>query len=582
MDSEFSEYTKAREEYSEAILSSGATKRAIIAGPGTGKTFTFHKALEIAGGEGLVLSFINNLVAGLKSNLDSLAYVSTFHGFCRHLLHQIGTDGLSSHFHYYPPLPILFAEDITAILGTSIDSDAVERSFQTLDENSGIIFAALLSGNYYDAVSHNDSVYRVLFHLRNNSADIPSYSLIIVDEYQDFNRLEVKFLELLSLRSPLLVAGDDDQALYPFKYASPDFLREIAQDSDYAVYWLPFCSRCTQVIVAAANRVIEEARNLGLLIHRIDKPFECFMPVKAGDSETYPRIVHARCTVQRNNAPYMCEYVNFKVGQIPPEEIAESRRENYPTVLVAGPPQFIKPIYEYLSQNFADIEFHERERSRIDIIHGYEKLATNPNSRLGWRIILHCDPIENTTATIQASVVHGEELSELLSQEYKQRHILNASILHRLQNSETVSDRELNLLKNACSGSIGEVERLATEAEGQLTLLQDMQSHEEPTGPKIEVTTLVGAKGLDAAHVFLVGISERHFPKDNNNLTDADVCSFLVGLTRARKCCYIVTCDRFGNNPLRPGIFINWIQPFITSEYVDAEYCRRIREVSGE
>lgn len=576
---EFQELVNAREEYSRLILSSTSPKRIIIAGPGTGKTFTFRGALQIAGG-GLVLSFLNNLVADLTNKLGALAEVSTFHGFCRHLLHRFVTEGLTSHFNYYPQLPVLIAQDISSLLGTYLDSDEIDKAFQTIDDSEGIISRALWLGNYYDSVSHNDAVYRVLVHLGNNPSDIPTYPLVIVDEYQDFNLLEVRFLDILSLRNPILVAGDDDQALYPFKYASPEYLRGIAGRGDFTVYWLPYCSRCTSVVVAAANRVVERARAIGLLTNRVNKPFECYLPDKATDSQTYPSIIHARCSVQRNNAQYMCEYVNYMVSQIPDTEIAESRNEGYPTVLVAGPSQFVKPIHAFLACNFADVEFREGSKSQVDILDGYEYLASNPNSRLGWRIVLHCDTPPDVAEIIRTCVTDGRELFEVLADEYKQKHIAAASTLNSMRNGDAVSEREIHDLADASGRRISEVEEWAPQASGQLVLIDETPVAQEPTGPRIVITTLVGAKGLDASHVFLVGISERHFPRDNNHLTDAEVCSFLVGLTRARKCCYIVTCDRFGNDRLTPGIFIDWIQPFIDSQYVDASYIRRIRAVS--
>ena len=45
------------------------------------------------------------------------------------------------------------------------------------------------------------------------------YKLIIVDEYQDFNKLEVAMIDLLATKSHVMVVGDDDQAIYDFKNA---------------------------------------------------------------------------------------------------------------------------------------------------------------------------------------------------------------------------------------------------------------------------------------------------------------------------------------------------------------------------
>ena len=66
---------------------------------------------------------------------------------------------------------------------------------------------------------------------------------------------------ILGSKSPVLIAGDDDQALYVnLKYASPDFIREIAADGTHETFELPFCSRCTEVVVAAVNEALSKAQ----------------------------------------------------------------------------------------------------------------------------------------------------------------------------------------------------------------------------------------------------------------------------------------------------------------------------------
>jgi hypothetical protein len=47
-----------RTETSDLIVESKAANKLIIAGPGTGKTYNFRRALEAVGGNGLALTFI--------------------------------------------------------------------------------------------------------------------------------------------------------------------------------------------------------------------------------------------------------------------------------------------------------------------------------------------------------------------------------------------------------------------------------------------------------------------------------------------------------------------------------------------
>ena len=42
-------------------------------------------------------------------------------------------------------------------------------------------------------------------------SSIRSYDLVLIDEYQDFNRMEAAFIDLLAEKRPIVVAGDDDK-----------------------------------------------------------------------------------------------------------------------------------------------------------------------------------------------------------------------------------------------------------------------------------------------------------------------------------------------------------------------------------
>jgi hypothetical protein len=64
--------------------------------------------------------------------------------------------------------------------------------------------------DYYNAVDYDDSVYRVE---KNIEGKAPRYELVVIDEFQDFNRMEAAVIDGLAGVSPIVIAGDDDQAL---------------------------------------------------------------------------------------------------------------------------------------------------------------------------------------------------------------------------------------------------------------------------------------------------------------------------------------------------------------------------------
>jgi hypothetical protein len=178
-----------------------------------------------------------------------------------------------------------------------------------------------------------------------NEDAIPSYPLIVVDEYQDFSLLETSFLALLATKSKVLIAGDDDQALYDFKNASSRYIRELYANDDYENFDLPYCSRCTAVIVDAVNDVVAAAKANGNLEGRLDKPFECYLPGKQTESEEHPKIIYAQCSVQSKKAPYPGRYIAEVIETIPVEVIRESKEGGYPTVLVIGDKPFMPAAY---------------------------------------------------------------------------------------------------------------------------------------------------------------------------------------------------------------------------------------------
>jgi superfamily I DNA/RNA helicase len=60
-----------------------------------------------------------------------------------------------------------------------------------------------------NAVDFDDSVFRVYVRLRDRPELVSEYDLVLVDEYQDFNRMEGGFISLLSQKSPIVIAGDE-------------------------------------------------------------------------------------------------------------------------------------------------------------------------------------------------------------------------------------------------------------------------------------------------------------------------------------------------------------------------------------
>ena len=78
-----------RRECLQNILESKAPKKLIVAGAGTGKTFTFREVLQLrAHGNNLVMTFIRKLVADMEAGFGAVAEVKKFHAYCKKVLHE--------------------------------------------------------------------------------------------------------------------------------------------------------------------------------------------------------------------------------------------------------------------------------------------------------------------------------------------------------------------------------------------------------------------------------------------------------------------------------------------------------------
>jgi superfamily I DNA/RNA helicase len=78
---------------------------------------------------------------------------------------------------------------------------------------------------------------------------------LIVDEFQDLNRLDLDFVDGLIARGvTVFVAGDDDQSIYSFRFASPAGIQNFPADHPgTGQHTLSSCFRCTPGPLGAAD-----------------------------------------------------------------------------------------------------------------------------------------------------------------------------------------------------------------------------------------------------------------------------------------------------------------------------------------
>ena len=84
------------------------------------------------------------------------------------------------------------------------------------------------------------------------------YPYILVDEFQDINKLQYEIVKMLAApKNNLFVVGDDDQSIYRFRGASPGIMQSFARDFPHAAHiTLDVNYRCAAEIVKKAGNLI--------------------------------------------------------------------------------------------------------------------------------------------------------------------------------------------------------------------------------------------------------------------------------------------------------------------------------------
>ncbi|MFZ6008688.1 MAG: UvrD-helicase domain-containing protein [Nitrospirota bacterium] len=551
-----------REKCLAAIISSKSNKKIILAGPGTGKTFTFKEVLKAnPEGENIAMTFIRMLTSDMYSSFGDLAEVKTFHAYCKKILHE-----QNGKVELIPFLSKIIEEDAQILKLGLKDFD---KKFQMLDEGSPEVAFYLRRGDYYDSVSFNDSVYRLYKALQVKPGIVPAFNQILIDEYQDFNPLEVAFINELEKKGNILIVGDDDQAVYDGRCASPEHLREKFNSEHYEPFELPFCSRCTKVIVTATNAFLSSAHKKGFLKGRINKRFECFIDLKGNDSSHFPEIITAQCTTGNTVA----KYVGNIIQKIDAKDIEESWEEGseYPTVLIVGPKQYLAIVQKELSPKYPHIVYKLNEDKPLSVIDGYNILLKDESANLGWRILIDFYFKQKEITTFIEESEKGKQLGNILNEEFIRQQKRAIEIIAIIKTGEDFAEELKDELKKIAGDYYNEiVEYYSPKEEAE-------EEKPDKTKPSILLSSFMGCKGLSAGYVIIVGANNGSIPKDCSNVSDVEIAQFMVALTRTRKQCYIVSNkwhispkNKGGyQKPFEKSVFLNWLpSKFIKDEGV--------------
>jgi DNA helicase-2/ATP-dependent DNA helicase PcrA len=238
------------------IAMTDASPLRVLAGPGTGKTFTLIRRVawllekNVPPKRIFISTFTRTAADALKRELESLnvkgassVRATTVHSFCFSILNKNEVLEIVDRV----PRPLLEFEkrflledlkDVDADFGdihkrrerlkafeaasARLDSDHPGWPNDPIDKEFDRRLRDWLL--FHDAMLIGELVPQALRYLRNNPAsrERSAFSHILVDEYQDLNPAEQEFIKLLAQDASLTIIGDEDQLIYSFKYAHPE------------------------------------------------------------------------------------------------------------------------------------------------------------------------------------------------------------------------------------------------------------------------------------------------------------------------------------------------------------------------
>ena len=269
------------------IASSNEERIRVIAGPGTGKSFAMKRRVarllegDIDPERVLAVTFTRVATEDLHRELVGLGVDGaedlsgrTLHSLAMSILmrqHVLQTLGRSPRpLNKFELEPLL--EDLSADHGNKRERRRLISGYEaawarlqhenpgdarTLEEQA-FVDELVEWLTLHEAMLIGEVIPYLYQYLRDNpgAPELQEYDHVLIDEYQDLNRVEQETLALLGVNGSVCVIGDDDQSIYSFKHAHPAGIREWGESNGAADHEILECRRCPTTIVRVANSLI--------------------------------------------------------------------------------------------------------------------------------------------------------------------------------------------------------------------------------------------------------------------------------------------------------------------------------------
>ncbi len=592
--------------------------RLVLAGAGSGKTRVLtHRVAWLITAEGvspmsvLAVTFTNKAAAEMRSRIEQLVevpiramWVGTFHGVAHRMLRMHFKEaGLPQNFQ------ILDADDQLRLIKRLIrnldlpedqwpaktvagwinaqkeearrpqhlqdEGDYTQRQFvriytayQAQCDRQGVVDFAELLLRAFELTRDNASIQR---HYR------ARFRHLLVDEFQDTNKLQYDWLRVLAGDSGVLFAvGDDDQSIYSWRGARVDNMLRLAKDfRGCETIRLEQNYRSTAMILAAANGLI--AKNAGRLGKELwtegneGEPIQLYAAFNEYDEADF--VVNRIREYLDGRCAHADLAVLYRMG-------AQSRVLEETLIRARIPYRIHGGLRFFERQEIKDaLAYLRLLHNRHDDV-SFERVVNTPPRGIGatsvekLRQLARENGLSLWSAASQAGAVLGRSAANIqqftglieslaaetggLALARTTERVIERSGLreHYRKEKGELAEARLENLDELISATGSFQPRLA-EAAGEeggappLDPLSEFLTHaaleagEQQAGPGedcVQLMTLHSAKGLEFPVVFMVGMENGLFPHarsaDEGQLEEERRLCY-VGITRARKQLYM-------------------------------------------
>ena len=420
---------------------------------------------------------------------------------------------------------------------------------------------------------------------------------ILVDEYQDTNKLQAEIVDLISCTNRNLMAvGDDAQSIYSFRGADfENILKFPERYPDANIFNLTINYRSTPEILNLANKsIINNVRQFQKELHSVK-----------GEG-TMPYLVPLRDIFQQ--ADFLAQRVlDMNADGLPLNEIAVLYRSHYQSMELQMELQRRGIPFEVRS----GLKFFEQ--AHIKDILSFLRVVVNPYDELSWKRIVKLIPgIGNITAgRLWDSICKSEspfdaifEMARLVPKKAMDAFYLFLDLLKVLKgggydNTPLQASAAIDhILRHGYEDylyshypnaedrveDIEQMMRFAIRYDSLETFISELSLQSASGGEAEEgdedrecviLSTVHQAKGLEWNTVFVIGLNDGRFPSVRSLKTEYEEEErrlFYVAVTRAKDdlyLCYPITSeDWHGLGFLRPSRFIKELPGDVYEEIV--------------